>query len=132
MGVRPRLSQHRGQLWLRGLLSVDAGKPKSTGHGVPTAIVLEPDLLHFFERKCVAFVHVGNKVAVNLLMTVRRGQVKSHKGDEGVDIRDQHGGHLVELRNGFFYGSDVRGESSREIVLEGHAFFPSRAQGVCG
>ena len=49
--------------------------------------------------------------------------MKAHEGDKGVDIGDRHGGHVVKLRDGFVYGCDVRGESSRGIVLEGHAFF---------
>jgi hypothetical protein len=44
------------------LFSVVEGKRKSTGHGVLTVRVLEPDFLHFFEHKSSAFVHVGNKV----------------------------------------------------------------------
>jgi hypothetical protein len=105
------------------LCIVVAGKCKSTVYGVPTTEVLEAHLVHFVKRKCVAFFHVGNKFAVNLLMTVRRRQVKSHEGDKGGDIGDRHGGHVVKLRDGFVYGSDVHGESRCGIVLESHAFF---------
>ena len=52
---------------------VFAGERESTGNRVPTAGVLESDLLYFFERERIAFVHVGNKFVVGLLMVVRRG-----------------------------------------------------------
>jgi phosphoribosylcarboxyaminoimidazole (NCAIR) mutase len=56
------------------LFGVVAGKRKRTSHGVPTTRVLEAHLVHFVQRNCVAVVHVGNKVAISLLMTVRRRQ----------------------------------------------------------
>jgi hypothetical protein len=52
------------------LVGVFAGERESTGNMVPTAGVLESDLLYFFERERIAFVHVGNKFAVGLLMCV--------------------------------------------------------------
>ena len=51
--------------------------------------------------------------------------MKPHEGDKGVDVGDGHGRHVAELRGRFVDDSDVRGESSSGIVLEGEAFFQS-------
>ena len=54
-------------------MSVFAGERESTGNRVPTAGVLESNVLYFFESERIAFVHVGNKFVVGLLMVIRRG-----------------------------------------------------------
>ena len=129
MGVRPRTATWAAVV--ANLGSAVAGEFESTGNRVPTEIVLEAHLLHFFERKCVSFVHAGNKFTVSLFMAFRRRQVKPHEGDKGVDVGDRHGGHVAEMRGGFVYGCNVRGEISSGIVLEGQAFFqPTREKFV--
>jgi hypothetical protein len=59
-----------GAAVIADLFGVVTGDRESAGHGVPITREPEADFVNFFER-CIAFVHVGNKVAVSLYFTWR-------------------------------------------------------------
>jgi hypothetical protein len=77
------------------------------------------------ERKRIAFIHVGDKIAVCLLMLSRRRQIEDHKGREGVDARDRHVRHVAKLRDRFVGSSYEGGDRSHGIIFKRHAFFQS-------
>ena len=57
-----------GAAVIADLFGVVTGDRECAGHGVPITREPEADFVNFFER-CIAFVHVGNKVAVSLYFT---------------------------------------------------------------
>ena len=80
----------------------------------------EPDdlVLHLVEREDVAFVNVGEKLFVRLLVAGGFGEVKAHESDEGVDVLDGHGLHVAELRSRGVDRSDVVKSRSHRVILE--------------
>ena len=80
----------------------------------------EPDdlVLHLVEREDVAFVNVGEKLFVRLLVAGGFREVEAHESDEGVDVRYRHGLHVAWLRSRGVDGVDVGSSSSRGVILE--------------
>jgi hypothetical protein len=71
----------------------DVGKCESTWG----ARMREPDdlVLHLVERECVTIVNVGEKLFVRLLVARGFREVEAHESDEGIDVLDCHGLHVV-------------------------------------
>jgi hypothetical protein len=80
----------------------------------------EPDdlVLHLLEREGVTVVYVGEKLFVHLLVAGCFGEVQAHESDEGVDVLDDHGLHVAELRNRDVDRGDVVKSGSHGVILE--------------